>query len=168
MKVTDDNNNDIESIEYPLRIRAHNLICLQGYKGLGYTRDFIAHMTKIHSYLNENTTTLVKVVIGEDTFCHHCPHNYKGRCTEGDPVDQLVPTEAPDNAVLMDRRVITWLGLDDGTVYEWRQILYKIGNSVDSSAMDVLCSTVCPWRDQGHCSEALDGLNKAFIDGELS
>jgi len=166
--VTENKSNDKEIIEYPLRIRAHNLLCLQGFKGLGYTKDFIDHMTRIHGYLAENPATLVKVVIGEDTFCKHCPHNYKGRCTEGDPVDQPVPGEAPDTAILMDRRVITWLDLDESTVYEWRQILYKIGKSVDSSAMDVLCGDKCPWREQGHCAEALDKLNKAYADGELN
>jgi hypothetical protein len=155
-------------IEYPIRIRAHNLLCLQGYQGLGYTREFIEHMTMIHGYLKGNPKAEVMVVVGEDTFCKHCPHNYKGRCTEGDPVDQPVPLDAPDNSILMDRRVLTWLGLSENNVYLWREILYKVGETVDSSTMDMLCGSNCPWRDQGHCEEALDELNRLVTEGELT
>jgi len=164
--VTENNNNGPEIIEYPLRIRAHTLICLQGFKGMGYSEKFIAQMDKIISYLRKNLKTQVKVLAEADIFCTHCPHNYRGRCTLEDPEDQPVPFESPDNAVIMDRRALTWLGLTEGEVYEWREILYKVGGSVDSSAMDVLCGD-CRWRKYKVCSVALDELNQRVASGEF-
>jgi hypothetical protein len=74
--------------------------------------------------------------------------------------------DAPDQATLMDKRVLAWLKIDKNDVQLWGQILSKIGRLVDSSAMDALCGD-CRWRDYDLCAKAFDELNRRVTDGEL-
>ena len=146
-------------IEEPIPIRAHSLLCLQGYKGLGYSPEFIVMMNRVSRALENNPNIEIKVLAGEDIFCRVCPHNYRGRCMADDPVDRPVPTDSPDNSVLMDRRVLQWLDLKEGDIEYWGSILYRISRNVDSSVMDALCGD-CRWREYGYCAEALDKLSR--------
>jgi len=154
----DEKNGQFGDLEIPIPIRAHTLLCLQGYKGLGYSPEFIAKMDQVHGILSENPNIEVKVIIGADVFCVACPHHHRGRCMVDDPEDQPVPTDSPDSAILSDRRVLSWLELKEGDVEYWGSILHRIGKNVDSSVMDILCGD-CQWREYGHCAEALDELS---------
>lgn len=149
-----------------MRIRAHNLICLQGFKGLGYGADFVAEMERVTVLLRKKPDTPIEVIAGADVLCEKCPYNYRGRCMVDDPEDTPVPFDAPDEATLMDRRVLGWLEIEEGSVQLWGQILYKIGRNIDSSAMDALCGN-CRWRSYPHCAEALDELHAKVASGEL-
>src|SRR5262245_55501885 len=50
-------------------IRAHNLLCLLGYRGRGYDANFIARMTAVHRQLRADPETRVQVLTSADTFC---------------------------------------------------------------------------------------------------
>jgi hypothetical protein len=150
----------------PLRIRAHTLLCLQGFQGLGYSPEFIAEMERVVTLLRNNPDTPVEVVVGADIFCEKCPHSYRGRCTVNDPEDTPVPFDAPDESTLMDRRVLAWLEIEPNSVQLWGEILYKIGRNIDSSAMDALCGS-CRWRSFPHCARALDELHQKVVSGDL-
>ncbi len=159
------NKEVIEELEEPLRIRAHTLLCLQGYHGLGYSDEFIAEMDRVTKYLRENPHALIKVVASADMFCLKCPHHNRGRCMIDDPEDQPVPMDTPDKSTLMDRRVLSWLGIEKGSEQIWKHILVKIGLSVDSSVMDILCGDCC-WREYPHCANALDDLYRKVTGKE--
>ena len=57
-----------------VRIRGHTLLCLQGFRGEGYSAGFIENMTELHRDLNENPDRWVEVVEAPDAFCAACPH----------------------------------------------------------------------------------------------
>jgi len=149
----------------PIRIRAHTLVCLQGYQGEGYSEDFVNEMDRVTATLKNDPDRAVQIVIGADNFCHVCPHHYKGRCTADDPPGQKILMEAPDKMILMDKRVLTWLGITDGQILKWREIVQLIGESIDSSSMDYLCQD-CSWRAYPFCSTALDALHAKVSSGE--
>lgn len=150
----------------PLRIRAHHLLCLQGFQGFGYSEKFIAQMRRVHRLLRMKPDTDIQVLIGSDILCEHCPHHYRGRCTTDDPENQPIATDTPDQAILKDRRVLTWLELENESVQLWGQLLYKVGRLVDSTAMNALCRN-CKWREEEYCANALDELNQKVTSGEL-
>ena len=156
----------MSELKSPLQIRAHNLLCLQGFEGLGYSKEFVAQMRRVARILRMNPDMNIQVITGVDILCEHCPHNYRGRCTADDPEDQPVPMDTPDQATLMDKRVLSWLDIGENDVQFWGQILYKIGRLVDSSAMDILCGD-CRWRKYDFCANALDELNRKVTNGEL-
>jgi len=151
--------------ETPIRIRAHTLLCLQGFRGLGYSPEFVSEMQRVRDYLWRSPHAQVEVISGADVFCERCPHHHRGRCTADDPEDCPVPLDSPDNAVLKDRRVLSWLGLKEGTVQDWCLILSKVAKTVDSSVLDVLCGD-CSWREYPYCAEALDDLHWKAMSGE--
>lgn len=156
----------MDYFDKPIRIRAHNLLCIQGFAGLGYSADFIKRMTDLVNLLKVAPDTPVQVVAEADFLCESCPHNYRGRCTINDPVDVPVPLEAPDQATLMDKRVLAWLDISINDVKLWGQILYKVGQTVNSAAMDFLCGE-CQWRKFDYCSIALDELHGKVAAGKL-
>jgi len=61
----------------PVVIRGHTLLCLQGFRGEGYSPDFIDNMAEIHARLQSNPETQVRVTDTPDHFCAACP-NLKG------------------------------------------------------------------------------------------
>src|SRR5712692_7447054 len=64
-----------------VRIRGHTLLCLQGFRGEGYSAGFIENMAALHQDLNENPDRWVEVVEAPDTFCAACPHLAPAGCS---------------------------------------------------------------------------------------
>ncbi|NGZ11675.1 MAG: DUF1284 domain-containing protein [Nitrospira sp. LK70] len=62
----------------PLRLRSHTLLCLQGFRGEGYSPGFVANMTGIHQTLWNQPEATVQVVASPDAVCAACP-KYWGR-----------------------------------------------------------------------------------------
>jgi hypothetical protein len=139
----------------PLKIRAHNVLCLQGFKGHGYSPEFIANAQRISETLKLDPATTVRIIVGPDSLCQHCLH------LDGD-VCVLNPVPATDSqvdqATLADRTVLQALGLEESRVYVWSEILSIIGKKVSSTSMNELCGD-CMWRAFPFCAEALDSLH---------
>jgi len=141
----------------PIRIRAHTLLCLQGYRGLGYDRKFIARMDEISSYLHENPNTEIRVIASTDIFCECCPHNVDGLCSVDEEETPSLPMLELDNSKAMDHRVLEHLSLEEDSVQVWAEILDILADKVQSSDLDNLCRD-CRWKSYGYCAEALDEL----------
>lgn len=148
----------------PIRIRAHTLLCLQGYRGLGYDPEFIARMDEVSSFLSANPKAEIRVVTSVDVFCECCPHNVDGRCTVDESEDPSVENAGADNSTEMDRRVLRHLGLEENSVKDWTSILDIVAQKVDSTDMDELCGD-CRWRSYGYCAAALDDLARRYRNG---
>jgi uncharacterized protein len=133
----------------PVRLRAHNLLCLQGFRGLGYSEAFVARMRAVHADLAANPERGVEVLAAPDTLCAACPHLREG-CTLGGP-DHEAHMRAQDEAVL------SALALEAGAVVPWREILARIGARVGGADLPRLCTT-CPWLPLGWCAQGIDAL----------
>lgn len=62
----------------PIRIRAHHLLCMQGFQGYGYSRDFELYMVSLITYLSLNPSYNLQIIAGTDEICSHCPYKIKG------------------------------------------------------------------------------------------
>ncbi len=70
-----------------VRLRGHHLICLQFYRGEGYSKDFVENLYRV---LEKAKSEGVEVVEGEDDVCIACPYNRNGICTHSDEANREI------------------------------------------------------------------------------
>lgn len=133
-----------------LRLRAHNVLCLQGFRGRGYSEAFVAEMTAAARTLADDPDTPVELLDSPDRLCAACPNLRQGGCTLGGP-------EHEAHMQAQDREVLRRLGLAAGDVLPWAQVLARIARSVRGSDLPTVCTT-CPWLGLGWCAEGLERL----------
>ena len=67
-------------LAHPLEIRGHHLLCLLGFRGLGYGQEFVQKMGEVAEELHSNSTIPIKVLAECDVICASCPHNTDDNC----------------------------------------------------------------------------------------
>jgi len=132
----------------PVRLRAHNLLCIQGFVGLGYSPEFVAAMTDVVGALDDDAR--VEVLDSPDVLCEACPNLGAGGCG-------LHGAGSEPGIVLQDRKVLERLGLVRGAVVTWRSVLDRIRRTVAPEDLDGLCGA-CPWLPLGVCRQGLAHL----------
>jgi hypothetical protein len=133
-----------------MKLRAHNLLCIQGFVGKGYDAAFVANMTRVVESLEDATP--VTVVAAPDALCGACPHARESGCT-------LHGEGTETGIVLQDRDVLARLGIAEGDTLEWAGIVGRIARSVAPEDLDSICGA-CPWLPLGHCAEGLRRLRQ--------
>jgi len=131
-------------------IRGHTLLCLQGFRGEGYSENFIRNMAAIHDRLKSDPKTMVLVTDSPDHFCGACPHLKSGCTLRGQNFEQHI--------VAQDRLVLDLLGLTAGQAVTWEEILSCIGSRVRGEMLDNICGD-CQWLALGFCKEGIDRLH---------
>jgi hypothetical protein len=131
----------------PLVLRAHHLLCLQGFVGMGYSDAFTANMGRIKSAL-EDDSTVVQVTLAPDVICGACPH-----LTTRPACGRLSGTER-------DRAVAAALAVAPGTSHPWRWWLARIGERISPKWLVENCSD-CSWFPLGHCLRAIRDLSRS-------
>ncbi len=136
----------------PIDIRAHTLLCLQGFRGRGYSDEFVVAMGFVHRTLKDEPDTPVRVLSSPDVFCAVCPHSGgpSGGCTLGGPGHET-------HMRAQDQEVMRRLGLTERQVLPWSGILERIRTGVRGSDLPAICTT-CPWLSLGWCAEGIDTL----------
>ena len=134
----------------PIRLRGHAVLCLQGFRGEGYSPGFVENLSAIHRSLADDPDQMVELVDAPDAVCGACPHRAPVGCTlngEG--------SEAGMQA--QDRDVLKRLGLSGGTVTRWRDVLERIRRSITGYDLPGICGN-CRWLPLGYCKEGIDRL----------
>jgi hypothetical protein len=135
-----------------LRLRGHTLLCLQGFRGRGYSPDFVENLAAIHRELTENPDRWVELVDSPDAVCGACPHQAVSGCT--------LNGEASEKAMqAQDRHVLALLGLHTGMSVQWRDILERIGRAVRGDDLPGICGQ-CRWLPLGYCKEGIELLRR--------
>ena len=62
-----------------LILRGHHLLCLQGFQGYGYDKDFVENMTEINK-IRKLANTTVSLTDSPDDICKACPNLKEGLC----------------------------------------------------------------------------------------
>ncbi|TSA55435.1 MAG: DUF1284 domain-containing protein [Planctomycetaceae bacterium] len=122
-----------------IEIRAHHLLCLQGFQGHGYDEAFAQNMSEIVRYIDLNPDLEIEIVTKCDVICACCPNNVKGICKNLGSAQSIRE---------MDLYVLRKLGLKRGTKIRAKGIFTfvntKLSNSLD---IENLCG-VCEWREK--------------------
>lgn len=133
-----------------IRLRGHTLLCLQGFRGEGYSPTFVENMAVIHRLLTDHPETLVEVVASPDVVCAACPHRHLSGCELNGVRSEAEMTE-------QDHLVLQRLGLKVGSRIRWQDILHRIGHSVSGEDLPAICGS-CRWLSLGYCREGLNLL----------
>jgi|WetSurMetagenome_2_1015567.scaffolds.fasta_scaffold279964_2 uncharacterized protein len=129
--------NQKDACSDPLRIRAHHILCIQGFQGLGYSKKFTKNMALITEKIQNNPFFFIKIIIGADSICKHCPHLLDGVCEmEMDSIKVISS---------MDALVLKNLNLEAGSVISAAQLKTLTG-SLSPKIVKEICGD-CGWRD---------------------
>jgi len=132
------------------RIRCHTLLCLQGFRGVGYSEAFVINMKGIHEGLSKDLESCVEVVAGPDDICNTCPHLGGMGC-------MLDGADSESDMKRKDHEVAALLGIDPGRRYRWREIIERISGIITPPILKDLCSR-CQWYPLGYCEEGILNL----------
>mgnify|MGYP003968804699 CR=1 FL=1 len=80
-------------------IRAHHLLCMQGFQGKGYSKAFSENFTKVLDQINQAPNSIqLKLTKNIDELCMACPHKQDDVCMKDDTANERM--QAMDQATL--------------------------------------------------------------------
>lgn len=126
------------------RLRGHHLLCLLGYHGMGYSREYIANMTSMHDTLRTAPDTEIQIVADPDDLCVKFPETQPCHCHD-------------ENIHQRDNAMLEQLGITVGQTITWREIEDRIKTTFEPDDIDTLCST-CSWRLFRVCHEGVSQM----------
>ncbi|KAA0548981.1 DUF1284 domain-containing protein [Bacillus sp. BGMRC 2118] len=126
------------------KLRGHHLFCLLGYRGMGYSEEYVENMTHIHQKLRENPKLKVQLVKGPDQLCEKYPNSGEYHCLD-------------ENIFERDAIILQRIGLEIGQIIAWEDIEAHIRKSVVPSDIQTVCET-CSWRSYGVCEEGIQDI----------
>ncbi|MEH7222764.1 DUF1284 domain-containing protein [Bacillus sp. JJ1566] len=130
------------------KLRGHHLFCLLGYRGMGYSQEYVENMTIVHQTLRKNPMTLVQIINGPDHLCEKYPNNGKYHCQNISIYDR-------------DAMILEKMGLRVGQILRWKDIESRVQKHVIPSDIQTVCES-CSWRAYGVCEEGV----KDILDGK--
>lgn len=130
------------------RLRGHHLLCLLGYRGMGYSREYVENMTKLHQTLRNEPDSLLLIVNGPDVLCEKFPESGPYHCQD-------------DHISVRDNLVLSRLSLQVGQSISWRELEERIRRSMIPNDISSLCST-CTWRSYGVCEEGISEIQSGL------
>ncbi|CAG0962679.1 MAG: DUF1284 domain-containing protein [Candidatus Methanoperedens sp.] len=90
------------------RLRGHHLICLNFFRGEGYSEDFIKN---IYAVLKKEK---VEIVSGPDEVCAKCPYLNDKKCASNEYSDEMI--------LVQDKEALRLLGFMAGKIVDWKMI----------------------------------------------
>ena len=132
-----------------MRLRAHHLICLFGFRGMGYSEDFVNNFKKVFNRIKDNPELKIEVVNQADDICSACPHQKNSSCQKNGP-------ESEKNICNKDNLIIRRLGIRMSEKYPASEILKRVVKNIHSQELNEICQG-CEWLKYGYC---VDGLKK--------
>lgn len=130
-------------------IRAHHLVCLVGFRGLGYNKEFIENMTRVARLFHSRDTAIL-IIDKTDAICSACPYNRDGNCARERDSERRVRSK--------DLEVMRRLELRVGDKFRSDRLLGLIGERISPADITEICQG-CDWLDLGYCAEGLKSLN---------
>lgn len=135
-----------------MRLRAHHLLCILGFRGLGYDEKFVKGMEMVIQRMKENPDLEIRLIEKCDDICAACPFNIDDRCE-----NEVVRGE--EGIRERDRQVAGRLALKAGDVLTIEEILDSVKEKIKSGDLSVICKD-CPWLKMGYCEEGLRRIDK--------
>lgn len=127
------------------KLRGHHLFCLLGYRGMGYSEEYVENMTRLHQTLRNNPETLIELVKGPDQLCEKFPNSGKYHCQEDDIYER-------------DAAILEKMGLKIGQIVKWEDIESCIRHFVVPGDIQRVCES-CSWRSYGVCEEGIQEIH---------
>ncbi|KAA5806948.1 DUF1284 domain-containing protein [Thermoanaerobacterium thermosaccharolyticum] len=129
-------------------IRGHHLLCMLGFKGLGYDEEFIKNMDKIVKKLKNDGDVFIKLVDNVDNICEQCPNNFSGVCKNEHHKDSIKE---------MDDAVLESIHIKPGESMKYSEIMANIKLFMTEDIMNDICRN-CSWKEYEYCVDGLKNL----------
>ncbi|MCE5214479.1 MAG: DUF1284 domain-containing protein [Methanobacterium sp.] len=122
-----------------IKIRAHHLLCIQGFQGYGYSPEFQINLEKVIKFLKNHPNSCLKVVAEADVICESCP-NLEGGCC-----NRYLHSNSIQS---MDIQVLKKLGIADGHIEQVGSLFSQVKDALNK-VEDVkdICGN-CSWKDK--------------------
>jgi hypothetical protein len=128
-------------------LRAHHLLCLHGFRGMGYDEHFVENMTLICRRVKSQANLEILVTDEADDICASCPRRRETGCERDLP-------GAKGSARDLDHRVMKRLGIDSGQAFSRDEILSLVLEKISPDDLIVICEG-CEWLPFEYCVEGL-------------
>lgn len=125
-----------------IRLRGHHLICLNFYKGRGYSQDFIDSLNEIMRKAKEEVITIVE---GTDDICRKCPYLLYDKCG--------LTNDSNNEIITMDNNALGLLGFKEGMDIKWKDITIRLSEILDKWRQQYCIN--CIWREVCEINETL-------------
>lgn len=139
-----------------VELRPHHLLCIHGFRGLGYGQEFVERMTLVRELLTEDSTR-IRLVYGGDIICDACPHHASGRCVKGG-------ADHEDRVHDHDTRVLAHLEEEVGLIQPAGPLLAKVRSVFSNKGIRAVCQG-CEWLRLRYCEAGLARGFPAREDG---
>jgi hypothetical protein len=116
--------------ERKVLLRGHHLICLNFFRGEGYSEEFIDNL---YAVIKKEDLEIVK---GADDVCKKCPYLKEGKCRSNDYSDEKIH--------LQDKEALRLLGLEPEMIVDWKMIASKLPEILEEWKAEFCCS--CGYR----------------------
>ncbi len=123
-----------------IKLRAHHLLCLRGFKGKGYSPSFVKNFESILARVKQNP--VIEIVEGGDEICSACPHFGNERCLKSASNDKKVKA--------LDAKVRGRLNLSAGLKISYDKISHLVDEKIPVSKLREICGG-CEWIE--YCME---------------
>ncbi|RFU65072.1 DUF1284 domain-containing protein [Peribacillus glennii] len=123
------------------KLRGHHLFCLLGFRGMGYSQEYVENMTRLHQTLRENPKMNIQLIKGPDQLCEKYPNSGEYHCQD-------------EHIYKRDAAILGKLGLQVGQILSWEDIESLIEKHVVPSDIQVVCES-CSWRSYGVCEQGI-------------
>lgn len=130
------------------RLRGHHLFCLLGYRGMGYSKEYVENMTKLHQTLRNDPETWIQIVKGPDQLCEKYPNTGEYHCKDKTIYER-------------DAAILEKMDLKIGQLLKWKDIEFRIRQHVVPTDIQTVCES-CSWRTYGVCEEGVQEM----LDGK--
>lgn len=123
-----------------ITLRPHHILCIQNYKGEGYSFEFTKNMDKIVESLKRNSMQEIKITFSTDDVCSKCP-NKQGEdlCASNYKVK------------FIDNKVIKYLDLKED-VYSYEYLINLLKEAININSFKDICGQ-CEWYKKGICKD---------------
>ena len=102
-----------------LLLRPHHGLCIQNFRGKGYSDEFVREMARIVALLEANPKQQITLHAGADVVCKACPHKTSGLgCDSGQKV------------LSYDQRCLSLCGLREGDSLTWEEYRDRLREAV--------------------------------------
>lgn len=118
-----------------IHLRPHHGLCLQNFRGNGYSDEFSANMTQMKEYLAAHPDLRIQITKGADDLCAECPNRRGTECESQHPP-------------LFDSNVLRETGLTYGQILSWKEF-EACTCPLNLDHLDETCPG-CEWLDLCH------------------
>ena len=134
-----------------MRLRFHHLLCILGFRGLGYDEKFIQGMKRVVQRMKEHPDMQIEVIKECDDICSACPFNIDGYCE-----NEVVGGE--ERVRERDERIAESLNLKAEDILTVKEVMDLLKKEIKPGDLSIICGD-CPWLKMGYCAEGLKKID---------